>query len=147
MEPLRIVIDTREQTAWNFPAELATCRRAKLDAGDYAIDGDTRFAIERKTLDDFVGTISTGWPRFLRELGRMDAAGFVAKPIIVEADAAAIYAGRHNHPKVGAGFLLKRISQLMLMNAPVYLAGNTAQAIGLAWQMLRERQKQSDRKL
>lgn len=142
MSPLPIIIDTREQTPWNFPAELATCRRAKLNAGDYAIDGDEGFAIERKTLDDFVGTVSSGWCRFLRELARMDDAGFTIKPIIVEANLADIYAGRHNHRKVGAGLIIKRISELMFFRAPVYMAGDTAQAIGLAWQMLAERRLQ-----
>lgn len=141
-DPLAIVIDTREQTPWSFPADMATTTRAKLQAGDYALAGDDRFAIERKTLDDFCGTVSTGWARFCRELDRMDAAGFVGKPIIVEADLADIYAGRHNHIKLGAGFIVKRTCQLLYLGAAVYFAGNTAQAIGLAWQMLAERRRQ-----
>ena len=70
---LRIVIDTREQQPWHFPRHLAAVSRGTLSAGDYALEGDRGFAIERKSLPDFVGTISSGWERFRRELERMPA--------------------------------------------------------------------------
>jgi ERCC4-type nuclease len=70
-EPLRIVIDTREQTPWSWEPSDAITTVAGLNAGDYALLADTepvrgkdrlavRFAIERKSLEDFLGTISTG---------------------------------------------------------------------------------------
>ena len=82
MDPLRIIIDTREQRPWRFPPEAAFVRRGTLSAGDYALEEDTAFAIERKSLDDFIGTVSTGWERFQRELERMG--GYAARCVIVE---------------------------------------------------------------
>lgn len=83
---LKIIIDTREQSPWSFPDHLAECKRGTIKTGDYCLKNDSKFAIERKSLDDFLGTISTGWNRFLREIGRMDAASFPAKVIIIEGD-------------------------------------------------------------
>ena len=69
---LHIVIDTREQTPWHFHPEVATATRGTIKTGDYALLNDDGFAIERKSLNDFVGTIGKGWDRFCREIKRMD---------------------------------------------------------------------------
>jgi ERCC4-type nuclease len=93
VEPLSIVIDTREQAPWGWEPHLATTRVQGLAAGAYALEIDceqvkrretlaVRFAVERKSLDDFLGTISTGWERFQRELDRMEL--FPARVVIVE---------------------------------------------------------------
>ena len=60
-----IIIDTREQRPWVFPA-YAAVRVGTLKQGDYALEGDDRYAIERKSLEDFIGTIFSGWERFKR---------------------------------------------------------------------------------
>ena len=60
-----IIIDTREQRPWVFPAYVAV-RVDTLKQGDYALEGDDRYAIERKSLEDFIGTIFSGWERFKR---------------------------------------------------------------------------------
>jgi ERCC4-type nuclease len=64
----RIIIDTREQTPWTFPAGHPTVR-AKLEYGDYSLEGyQHQFAIERKSLADYVGSITQGRERFMREI-------------------------------------------------------------------------------
>ena len=56
-EPFVIVIDTREQTPLPFSAEVPT-ERGTLYPGDYSIKGlETRFAIERKSLEDLIGSL------------------------------------------------------------------------------------------
>jgi DNA excision repair protein ERCC-4 len=66
-----IIIDTREQLPYFWGDDQPTIRRA-LPAGDYSIDGyETRVAVERKTLDDFVNTITWGRARFMRELAKL----------------------------------------------------------------------------
>jgi hypothetical protein len=94
--PLHIVIDSREQSPWAWEPCDATTEIAGLAAGDYALREDVllpqgngvlravRFSIERKSLSDFAGTISSGWDRFLRELTKMET--FPARVIIVEGD-------------------------------------------------------------
>ena len=65
---MEIVIDSREQQPWHFSPELVRVSRGTVRTGDYCVKGDRLFAIERKSLNDFVGTISTGWERFQREI-------------------------------------------------------------------------------
>ena len=138
---LRIIIDTREQTPWAFPDYLVDSRRGTLKTGDYALEGDSNFAIERKSLDDFLGTISSGWERFCRELDRMDIAKFPAKMVIVEGDYEKccfreveddILPPEHNHPRLLPQFVNSRIAELMLKGVCVMFAGNSYYACALA---------------
>ena len=65
-----ILIDTREQT----PLVGFTCptRVCTLATGDYSVDGcEHLFAVERKTVSDLIGSITTGRERFERELVRL----------------------------------------------------------------------------
>lgn len=142
-----IVIDSREQTPWHFDQTLCRSVRGTLRTGDYAVEGDIGFAIERKSMDDFLGTITTGWPRFQRELGRMREAGF-SMPIIVEGcltetfcatDGDLIVPPNTNHPAIPAVLVLKRIGQLYALGASVCLAENAFTASGIAFTILHQR--------
>ena len=144
--PLHIIIDTREQTPWAFPLELATCVVRKLDAGDYALVGDPEFSIERKSLDDFAGTISTGWKRFKRELDRMWA--YPVKVVIVEGclrqccfyeQDSDLCAPVHNHFMLQPQFVLKRVAELAMQDVQVHWADSSDIAAGLAYAILKER--------
>lgn len=151
-DPLRIIIDSREQTPWAFPPELATCRVQCLSAGDYALEDDPGFAIERKNLDDFAGTISSGWQRFNRELARME--NFAAKVIIVEGllidccfyeHEEELVPPQHNHFMVTPQFILKQIGGLTMENVSVLFAGTADIAAGLAYAILKERAERLDK--
>ena len=142
---MRIVVDTREQTPWTFPPWVQVSR-GTLPTGDYALAGDG-WAIERKGLDDFLGTVSTGWDRFLREIGRMD--GWAAKVVVVEVDFAAccfcetldgIISPRHSHPMLTPRFIASRIAELTMMGVSVLFAGDPGQAAALAYHLLRRRE-------
>jgi ERCC4-type nuclease len=144
-----VVIDTREKRPWSFPDEYVETRIGKLNAGDYALDGDNAFAIERKSLDDFLGTISTGWERFLREIGRMEGARFQRKVIIVEGDfestcfrestTGEMVSPQHNHPRLSPQFVTKRIAELTMMGVAVIFAGRPEYAAAIAYRILWER--------
>lgn len=55
--PFAIIQDTREQTPLVFPKSIPVIVR-DLYPGDYSIDGLTnKFAIERKSLDDLIGSL------------------------------------------------------------------------------------------
>lgn len=85
---MTVRIDTREQTPWMFPEGVKT-RRATIGEGDYALEGDNTFSVERKSAKDFRQTVAgkaANWERFIRELHRMDEAGNPHKVIIVEGD-------------------------------------------------------------
>lgn len=82
---MKVRIDTREKTPWAFPEGVETVV-GTVHQGDYAVDGDNCFAIERKSLSDFRNTVVREWDRFCRELHRMDLCGFASKVVIVEGD-------------------------------------------------------------
>lgn len=156
--PLRIIIDTREQSPWAWDANDATTEIRALSAGDYALAEDcervkgratlaVRFSIERKSLEDFLGTISAGWDRFQRELTRMEA--FPARVVIVEGNfeqccfsqgVDGIIPPPHNHPALRPAFVARRISELTMMGVSVLLAGDAQMAAGLAFRIFRRRQ-------
>lgn len=86
-----IVVDTREQLPWTFDGHVCASMkmhvaavRGTLDTGDYALLGhESEGRIERKTLADFVGSVSRERERFWRELERL--AAFRFRAVIVEA--------------------------------------------------------------
>jgi len=145
---LHIVIDTREKTPLHFEPWDATTSIGLLKQGDYAILGDTQFAIERKSLDDFLGTVSTGWERFLREIGRMDAHEFISMPILIEGDMETVcfaeFEGRivpprHRHFNLSPKFILKRIAELTMLGCAPLFSSNRDYAAALALSLLRLR--------
>lgn len=66
------IIDTREQNVLN----LQNFQIKKLNYGDYSVsDNLYKIFIERKSLNDFIGTLSQGYERLQRELDRCVADG------------------------------------------------------------------------
>ena len=144
-----IVIDTREQRPWSFPPHIEV-EIGTLRTGDYALKNDEHFAIERKSADDFVGTVSLGWHRFVKELNRMDAANFAAKVVIVETDfetfcfrirQGAIIPPDHEHTRCTPQFLMKRIAELTMRGISVIFAGNAELASAIALRIFFERER------
>lgn len=145
---MKVIIDTREQRPWALAGYGCEVRIAKLDTGDYAIDGDQdNFMIERKSMNDFLGTISSGWERFQREVARMS--GMEHKPIIVEANLSdycyyeqegLIQAPEHPHTRLGPEFVAMRTAQLMRMGCIVLFAGSADLASLMGYAMLKARQ-------
>tara|TARA_R100000808_G_scaffold8266_1_gene23489 strand:+ start:23059 stop:23997 length:939 start_codon:yes stop_codon:yes gene_type:complete len=71
----KILVDTREQKPLKFerPFELMT-----LKYGDYTFDNSNATCntyIERKSLSDFIGTLSGGYERFVNEIKRAEEDG------------------------------------------------------------------------
>lgn len=157
LPPLRIIIDEREQAPWSWAPSDATTEIRSLVAGDYALVDDceavrgrkmlaVRFSIERKSLDDFLGTISTGWDRFQRELVRMEA--FPVRVVIVEGDfASCCFSGDageclpppHNHPALRPLFVARRIAELTMQGVSVLMCGDAQMAAGMAFRVFRRR--------
>lgn len=83
---LTILVDSREQAPYTFDGYDCQAETVALDAGDYSIRGfEDRVAIERKSLDDLVGSITGDRrARFERELAR--ARRYELFSVVVEAD-------------------------------------------------------------
>ena len=137
-----VIVDTREQRPRVLDPDSFTMTRATLRTGDYCLEGDV-VALERKSLEDFMGTIGSGWDRFQREIDRME--GWPAKIIIVEGDYRQIMFGpgatppEHNHLQLTPAFARKRIAQLSLRQVSVLFATDAGHAAGLASAIFRER--------
>ena len=81
---MKIIIDTREQTPFDFGKFECEVVTDTLATGDYSLAGlEDRCAIERKSLDDLLGClIGEGRERFEREL--VCAAGLECFTVVVE---------------------------------------------------------------
>ena len=81
-----VLVDTREQRPFSFarfPNWIAGERTATLPVGDYSIEGmEDILALERKSLEDLVGTLMHGRERFFAMCEKM--AQYRHRAIVVE---------------------------------------------------------------
>ncbi|WP_437648320.1 ERCC4 domain-containing protein [Sorangium sp. So ce362] len=92
-DTMTIIVDTREQRPWTF-GDAYRLERVALPAGDYSIAGfESVVAIERKSLDDFVHSVTWERGRFLRECERLRS--YELKTILVEAGVPDVWAHRY----------------------------------------------------
>ena len=130
---MRIITDTREQLPYSFPNAL----RKALPAGDYSIEGlETQVAIERKSLNDLVGTLLRGRKRFARELSALQEYSFAA--IVIEGSIADILS--HNYKsEMAPASLLAMICTIMQKYSPVQVvfAGDRPHAYAVVSELLR----------
>jgi len=118
-----VVVDTREQEPYGFNPRLVTQVRRALPAGDYSVAGlEETIAVERKTLDDFVGTVMRVRERFYRELQRLQR--YPRACVVVEANLSDILAGRyrcdaHPHAVVGSALAI-----MVDFGVPVYFSSS-----------------------
>lgn len=91
---MKIIIDKREQAPYAFEKYADTeTEQGTLQSGDYSLAGLTdRVAVERKSLDDLIGCLTSGRERFERELQR--AQGMDAFCVVVESSWEDIAKGR-----------------------------------------------------
>jgi ERCC4-type nuclease len=77
-----IIYDSREQDILPI-FDVYNPRLGSLQTGDYSyVGGELDFTIERKSINDLIGSISSGRDRFMRELDRIRAYSF-ARLLIV----------------------------------------------------------------
>ncbi len=64
---MTVICDSHERYAWKFSHQQVTTEKRALEAGDYAVavDGSIVAVVERKSLADFVSTLTTGKLRYL----------------------------------------------------------------------------------
>lgn len=82
-----VLVDTREQSPFTFARFdnwITGSKLSTLATGDYSIEGmENLVCLERKSLNDLVGTLMHQRPRFFRQLERMQA--FPYRAILIEA--------------------------------------------------------------
>jgi DNA excision repair protein ERCC-4 len=123
-----IIIDTREQRPYTFSEGITTLRSA-LPAGDYSIAGhETDFAVERKSLPDYLSTIIHAKTRFHEELRKLRM--YDQAFIVVEAGWPDILQGNYERadrilPQAVLGITL---TIMLAYDVPVIMAGDRPSA-------------------
>lgn len=129
------VVDSREQLAWGFEPDVAITVRRALPTGDYSLDGhEWDVAIDRKMLDDFIGSVIQDWQRFRAVCRRL--AGFQFGCIAVEATVNDVLERKYKadvHPNAVLG---KAHSLWLDFGVPVFWWDNRAVARHMAERFL-----------
>lgn len=121
---IQVVVDTREQLPYAFDPRFFDVTSTALTSGDYSLVGfETRVAIERKSLSDFIGSITAGRNRFFRELDRLSKLEFAA--VVVEADFRALCSGAYRSQAAPASVVGTTLA-ITARFAPVLFAGDRA---------------------
>jgi DNA excision repair protein ERCC-4 len=135
MKPISItvVVDTREQLPWIFDVPtIVKC----LPAGDYSVLGhETECAIERKSLEDFIGSVTSGRERFWRELEKL--AGYRFRSVVIEAELGDITRGDYRSRAVPQSIIASALAITCDFGIPVLWARDATLAARSAQWMLR----------
>lgn len=117
---MKIIIYTREQKPYKFetPSKTATLR-----TGDYSLSGAEHLvAIERKTIDDLVSSLTTGRERFERELFRGRALDYFA--LLIEASLSDLSNGRYQSQMLPKAAIQSLLVFSVRYNLPIFFADN-----------------------
>jgi len=118
---LVIVVDSGERYAWKFGEQQASTRREKLPAGDYGVldeDGRVIAAVERKSPQDLVSSMTTGKLKFqLTELASLPRAA-----VVVEAAYGRVLRHEHVRTSVIADGLAE--AQIAFPTVPIVFCDN-----------------------
>lgn len=105
-----------------------------LQTGDYSLVGlESHIAIERKSLDDLLGSLGTGRDRFERELERMR--GLPCRYVIVEASWGDIEMGSYRS-KMHPNAVMGSICAWMARGIPFLFAGRADRAGKIACRIM-----------
>lgn len=116
-----IVIDTREQLPYDF-GDIETVTK-KLESGDYSVVGfEDRIAIERKSLEDLIGTFIKRRVAFYRELERLQEYDHAC--IVVEGSLKDIYDKKYISSISPLAVVGTIMHILIEMKIPVYFCYN-----------------------
>jgi len=138
--PLQIVVDTREQRPWTFEGYNVTVVRACLRSGDYSLAGhEHEIALERKSLDDLVQSLSHGRDRFEREVERLAAMSFAA--VLVEASAEDVARYKYTSRMAPAAVMQSMFAWTVRYRVPFLLCGSRRAAEYACFGLLQKYQK------
>ena len=134
--PMRIVVDTREQTPFPFIGYPAAIVPGTLTDGDYSLAGfERRVAVERKSLADLVGCLGTDRERFQRELERLR--GYDSAAVVVEAPVEDLR-GKRYRGELDAGAAWQSVLAFsMRYRVPFIFGRDRADAESIAFDFLR----------
>jgi ERCC4-type nuclease len=133
-----IVVDSREQDplAFSFPTIIDG-----LSTGDYSIAGlEDDFAVERKSIPDLVGSLTSGRERFMRELQRLQSYPF--RRLLIIGSEKEIEKGGWKYSRANPTAILHSLHAIEARGIPVVYASNAVLGASLVerWAFWRARQ-------
>ena len=134
---MTIIVDTREQQPYDFSGHKVI--NQALAVGDYSLSGFEKDGciVERKSLSDFIGSITTGRDQFMDRLHRM--AEYERSWVILEASTSRIDRGQFSYSKVNPNSIFGTIYKIeseigvSVILADTYRLGQAA-CLGLLYQ-------------
>jgi len=119
-DDLVFLCDTREQLPYCFaPIKQET---ATLTTADYSVKGlEHLVAVERKSLNDFLGSIGNNRKAFMAEMQRIKA--YPYRALVIEANWDELEAGNYNRSRMDPESVTGTVVGLMMAGIPVALAG------------------------
>lgn len=126
-----IVQDQQEQRPWVFDPTRFAVETVKLPTGDYTLKGyEGRLCVERKSLGDFVTSVTHEWLVHRKRWYRM--AAFDIAAVVVEADIADLWAHRYESDASPAS-VVGRANAIFLDHAvPVLWWGSKSACVAMA---------------
>jgi ERCC4-type nuclease len=124
-----IQIDTRENLPYNFTRYPCETEVAALKTGDYSVrrepGGETcPVAVERKSIDDLIGTLTVGRQRFERELERARSLDYFC--VVIEASMDDIRFHRYKSKAQPHAMSMSILSLGVEFGVPFIFAGSRA---------------------
>jgi ERCC4-type nuclease len=127
LDELTIVVDSRERYPYKFAGRPVATERQALTCGDYAVRRDERTiaAVERKSLEDFAGSLVDGSLGYqLAELASLERAA-----VVVEER----YGALLNVERVQPGWLLELTARLQVRYPSVPIVFADSRKLGEEW--------------
>ena len=133
-----IIQDTREQE----PLEFLTLHviEGTLSTGDYSVVGlENDFAVERKSLPDLFGSLTSGRDRFMREIQRLN--GFTFRRLLIIGSEHEIEQGV-SRSRVNPKAVLHSLAAIEARGVPVVFSSSPASAAAMIerWAFWRARE-------
>jgi len=140
-EPV-VIVDSREQKPYTF--DLPTVVQG-LKCGDYSVQGyEGQISIERKSTDDLIGSISTGRPRFERELQRGQDLEYFA--LVVEASLQDLAMGRYTSRMNPRSVVQTLVAFSVRYRLPIWFSGSRGYAARITESLLLKYMREVERK-
>ena len=136
------VVDTREQRPLELPLRTIS---ATLPTGDYSVSGfEDLICVERKSLPDLIGCMTSGRKRFERELQRMKA--YPSRCVVVESTWQALINGDYRSRIKPDAATHSVVSWISSFAVPFLFVGNRiAAADAVAYFLFTSTKKQHER--
>lgn len=120
------ICDTREQRPWSFSEDVDVIRKG-LPVGDYSCEGfETRIALERKSIEDAVRSVTWDRARFFRELEKLSKYDF--REIVLECEMADVANHAYESMAHPSSILGSFDSIALHFKIPVFYAGSPEMA-------------------